>query len=71
MSTNEQQQHDEQLHILQERFPQAPTGKLIRLLRRHDGNIDQVQFSHTSYALKSPLMPLMRENGGCSVVLPT
>jgi hypothetical protein len=42
MSTNEQQ-YDEQLRVLQERFPQAPNGKLIRLLQRHGGDVDQVR----------------------------
>jgi hypothetical protein len=40
MSTN--QQYDEQLRVLQESFPQAPQGKLIRLLQRFSGDVDQV-----------------------------
>ncbi len=40
------QQYDEQLHVLQESFPQAPQRKLVILLRRHDGNVDQVRFSY-------------------------
>jgi hypothetical protein len=38
------QQYDEQLHVLQETFPQAPERKLVLLLRRHDGNVEQVRF---------------------------
>lgn len=41
MATN-QTQYDDQLHVLQESFPQAPTKKLVILLRRHDGNVDKV-----------------------------
>ncbi len=47
MSTNEQQQqqqYDEQLQIIKESFPQAHKGKLILLLRRHDGDVDKVCF---------------------------
>jgi hypothetical protein len=46
MATNQQQQqqHDEQLHVLQESFPQASQHKLVFLLRRHDGNVEQVRF---------------------------
>ena len=41
MATNEQQ-YEEQLHDLKEQFPQAAAEKLIRLLRKHGGDIDQV-----------------------------
>jgi len=41
MATNEQQ-YDQQLRVLLERFPQASADKLIRLLRRHGGDVDQV-----------------------------
>ncbi|CAF5122450.1 unnamed protein product, partial [Rotaria sp. Silwood1] len=40
MATN-QQQYAEQLRILQERFAQEPIDKLIRLLQRHAGDVDQ------------------------------
>ncbi|CAF0826681.1 unnamed protein product [Rotaria sp. Silwood1] len=42
MATN-QQQYAEQLRILQERFAQEPIDKLIRLLQRHAGDVDQVR----------------------------
>ncbi|CAF3715227.1 unnamed protein product [Rotaria sp. Silwood1] len=41
MDTN-QQQYDEQLQILQERYPQTSKDKLIRLLQRHNKDVDQV-----------------------------
>ena len=42
MASNNQQQYDEQLRVLQERFPQAPQEKLTRLLRRSNGDVDEV-----------------------------
>lgn len=42
MTTNNEQQYAEQLRVLQERFPQAPNEKLIRLLKRFSGDADQV-----------------------------
>ncbi|CAF1204306.1 unnamed protein product [Rotaria sordida] len=42
MTTN-QQEYDEQLHVLQEHFPQESKNKLIHLLQRHNGDIDQVR----------------------------
>ena len=45
MATSNQQQFDEQVRVLQERFPQAPQRKLILLLRRSNGDVDQVRFS--------------------------
>ncbi|CAF2867991.1 unnamed protein product [Rotaria sp. Silwood2] len=42
MTTN-QQEYDEQLCVLQERFPQESKDKLMRLLQRHNGDIDQVR----------------------------
>ncbi|CAF1198388.1 unnamed protein product [Rotaria sp. Silwood1] len=42
MVTN-QQEYDEKLLVLQERFPQESKDKIIRLLQRHNGNIDQVR----------------------------
>ena len=42
MATNNEQQYDEQVRVLQERFPQAPQEKLTRLLRRFHGDVDQV-----------------------------
>ncbi len=43
MATNEQQ-YNEQLRVLQESFPQASKEKLILLLRRRGGDVDQVRF---------------------------
>jgi hypothetical protein len=45
MSTNEQQ-YDEQIRVL----PEAPNGKLLRLLQRHGGDVDQVRFKIYSTA---------------------
>ncbi|CAF4090404.1 unnamed protein product, partial [Rotaria sp. Silwood1] len=42
MATN-QQEYDEQLPVLQERFPQESKDKIIRLLQRHNGNVDQIR----------------------------
>ncbi|CAF2397742.1 unnamed protein product [Rotaria sp. Silwood2] len=42
MTTN-QQEYAEQLRVLQERFPQEPNDKLVRLLQRHGGDVDQVR----------------------------
>ena len=42
MSTTNEQQYGEQLRVLQERFPQASQEKLIRLLQRCYGDVDQV-----------------------------
>ena len=41
MSTDEQQ-YDAHVAVLQERFPQQPKEKLLRLLRRSNGDVDQV-----------------------------
>ena len=43
-SEQQQQQYNEQLRVLHESFPQAPQHKLVILLRRHDGDIEQVRF---------------------------
>ncbi|CAF3661644.1 unnamed protein product [Rotaria socialis] len=40
MASN-QQTYDEQVRVLQERFPHASTNHLIRLLQKHAGDIDQ------------------------------
>jgi hypothetical protein len=37
-----QEQYDEQMRVLQERFPQESTNKLQRLLQRYNGDVDQV-----------------------------
>ncbi len=42
MATSNEQQYEEQLHVLEERFPQASKEKLIYLLRRFNGDVDQV-----------------------------
>ncbi|CAF3685847.1 unnamed protein product [Rotaria sp. Silwood1] len=42
MATN-QQEYDEQLRVLQEHFPQESKNRLIRLLQRHNGDVDQVR----------------------------
>lgn len=42
MTTNNDQQYSEQLRVLQERFPQATTEKLTYLLKRFNGDADQV-----------------------------
>ncbi|CAF3735908.1 unnamed protein product [Rotaria socialis] len=42
MASN-QQTYDEQVRVLQERFPHASTNHLIRLLQKHAGDIDQVR----------------------------
>lgn len=42
MATTNEQQYDEQVRVLQERFPQAPNGRLVLLLKRFHGDVDQV-----------------------------
>lgn len=42
MATSNEQQYDEQVRVLQERFPEEPNEKLVRLLRRFHGDVDQV-----------------------------
>jgi hypothetical protein len=44
MATTNDQQYAEQLNVLQAAFPQAPTEKLIRLLRRFNGDAEQVRY---------------------------
>jgi hypothetical protein len=44
MASN-QQQYIEQLQLLKERYPQESKHKLLHLLRKHDGDVDQVKFS--------------------------
>jgi hypothetical protein len=41
MASN-QQQYAEQLQLLQERFPEESTHKLLRLLERYNGDVHQV-----------------------------
>jgi len=41
MASN-QQQYTEQLQLLQERFPQESRHKLSHLLRKQDGDVNQV-----------------------------
>ncbi|CAM4767806.1 unnamed protein product [Rotaria magnacalcarata] len=41
--TSNQQTYDEQVRILQERFPRASTNRLTHLLQKHAGDIDQVR----------------------------
>ena len=43
MTTNNEQQYAEQLRVLQERFPQATNEKLMYLLKRFNGDADQVR----------------------------
>jgi len=41
MASN-QQQHDEQLRFLQDCYPQESKHKLLHLLRKYDGDVNQV-----------------------------
>ena len=41
--TSNQQTYDEQVRVLQERFPRASTKQLTRLLQKHAGDVDQVE----------------------------
>jgi len=43
-STQQQQQQDEQLRFLQDCYPQDSKHYLLRLLRKYDGDVDQVYF---------------------------
>jgi len=43
MASN-QQQYDEQLKLLQELYPEESKHKILRLLKTHDGDFDQVSF---------------------------
>lgn len=42
--TSTQTNYDEQVRVLQERFPQASSEKLMRHLRRYDGDADKVWY---------------------------
>ena len=42
MASN-QQQYAEQLQLLRERYPNESKHKLLHLLKKHDGNVDQVR----------------------------
>ena len=42
MSTSGEHQYDAQVAVLQEHFPKQPAAKLHRLLRRHNGDVDEV-----------------------------
>jgi len=43
MASN-QQQYDEQLKLLQELYPEESKDIILRLLKTHDGDYDQVSF---------------------------
>jgi hypothetical protein len=43
-SNHHQQQQDEQLRFLQDCYPQDSKHYLLRLLRKYDGDVDQVYF---------------------------
>ena len=45
MATNQQQEYTEQLQLLRERYPNERKHKLLHLLQKHDGSVDQVRFS--------------------------
>ena len=44
MASNAQRQHDAPLRFLQECYPEESKYQLLRLLRKYDGNVDQVMF---------------------------
>ncbi len=43
MASN-QQQYDEQLQLLQESYPEESKHKILRLLKKYNGDFDQVSF---------------------------
>jgi hypothetical protein len=43
MASN-QQQYDEQLQLLQELYPEESKHKILRLLKKYNGDFDQVSF---------------------------
>ena len=57
-------QYIEQLQLLQERYPHERKHKLSHLLRKHNGDVDQVDISFILISILSPLIPPMRGNGG-------
>jgi hypothetical protein len=56
MASN-QHQHDEQLRFLQDCYPQDSKHYLLRLLRKYDGDVDQVYFLKIYTYILSPLTP--------------
>lgn len=44
MASNEQHHYDQQLQFLHECYPQESQDKLLDLLRKYHGNVEQVRF---------------------------
>ncbi len=49
MACKQPQQHDDQLHFLQECYPEESKHKLMGLLRKYDNDADQVKFLSFAY----------------------
>ncbi|CAF4408342.1 unnamed protein product, partial [Rotaria socialis] len=66
MASN-QQTYDEQVRVLQERFPRASTKHLTRLLQKHAGDIDQVRARLVQRNFRSNKWDSLEERFGTTV----
>ncbi|CAF4533197.1 unnamed protein product, partial [Rotaria magnacalcarata] len=65
--TSNQQTYDEQVRILQERFPRASTNRLTHLLQKHAGDIDQVRARLFRRDFRSNKLDSLEERFGTTV----